>query len=192
MLRVKPIDQREDVVRGRVRAHLAPDGVADPGHQVHMRAIEMTGTFTDPEHVRGEVVDRAARLLCPGQRPLVLQQERLMAREQLDAVQAGRAFGTDAAGRHERQRPLDVGGHELVPAPSRGVSHERLVPLVHLRQIGESAGGEGADEVQRDRAGMVGIHESAGVGPAGRRRRGDTVDRVTAVGRQPRARLDVG
>ncbi len=192
VLGVEPIDQRQDVVRGRVRTHLAPDGIADPRHQVHMRTVEITGTLADPEHVCGHVVDRASRILRPGQGALVVQQQCLVAGEQLDAVQIGRAFEVDAAGGHERQRPFDVGRHDLVPTPGRRVPHERLVPLVHLRQVSEPTGGEGPDEVQRDRAGMVGVHQPAGVGPAGHRRRGDVVDRIAAVGRQPRARLDVG
>jgi hypothetical protein len=88
----------------------------------------------------------------------------------------------DAAGVHEPQRAVDLGGDRLVPLPRRRGAHELAVPVVHLVQVGHAAAGQGAHQVHR-RAGVgVRADHAARVGDAELRVAGQGVDHVSAVG----------
>ena len=116
-----------------------------------------------------------------GHRVLVLQDQRLVAGVEVDAVEL---VGVGADGLHEAQRPVDLGGHLLVLAADLGAEHEVGVPGVHLAQVGVAAGDEGAHEVQRRGRGVVDLHEPLRVGHPGLRGELEAVDGVAAVGRQ--------
>ena len=153
-----------------------------------MGAIEVAGPLADPDHVRAQVV-RATLLVRAGQRPLVLQQQRLVTAPQLDTVRLRVGLQVQPAGPHERQRPLDVGRQHLVAVTGRAVLHEGGVPLVHGREVGAAVGGHRAHEVHR--RGAVGVRPDH----PRRVRRAlpvQVVDRVAPVGRQAGRGLQVG
>ena len=169
---------------------LTPIGLPIDADHREVRAVELPGPLPHPHHVGGRVVVEAGGVLGAGERPLVLEQQRLVAGVELDHVAGGPEVDPD--GPHERQRPLDVPGDQLVPLPRRRPPDEVLVPGVHLVQVGEAAVGEAAQQVQRGGAVLVRPHEPARVRDAGGRRRLEAVDRIAAVGREAGRGLDVG
>ena len=101
-----------------------------------MRAVELPGALADPQQMRRDVVRQPGAAVDAGQRPLVLQEQRLVARVELDAVELLRV---DAAGVHERERAVDLAGELLVALPGRALRDEVLVPGVRLVQVGVAA-----------------------------------------------------
>ena len=101
-----------------------------------MRAVELPGALTDPDHVRGDVVGQPGARVDAGQRALVVEQQRLVAGVELDPVELLRV---GPAGVHERQRAVDLAGQPLVALPGRDSAHEVLVPGVDLAQVGVAA-----------------------------------------------------
>ena len=69
--------------------------------ELDMRAVQVPGSLTDPDQMRGDVVGQPGAAVDAGQRPLVLQQQRLVARVELDPVQllrvAPHAFMNESA-----------------------------------------------------------------------------------------------
>src|SRR5690606_6663424 len=59
VVRVERVDQANQLVRIHARADLDPDGVLDAAHELDVRAIQLTGAVTDPQHVRRAVVPAA-------------------------------------------------------------------------------------------------------------------------------------
>ena len=118
-----------------------------------------------------------------GQRPLVVQQQRLVRGVELDRAHR---VEVGAAGGHEPHRLVDVLGDPVVAGVGR-VGDEAAVPVVHVAQVGEPALGERAHEVQRRRAGVVGPDQALRVGRARLGGEGEVVDHVAAVGRQGHA-----
>ena len=102
--------------------------------------------------------------------------------------------GVGADRLHERQRPLDLAGHQLVALADRRLADEVGVPGVHLAQVGVAAGDEGADQVERGGRGVVDVDEPLRVGHPRLGGEVEAVDRVAAVGRQrdALAGLEVG
>src|SRR6266511_1131381 len=86
-LRVQPVDQRADVVRCRRRPDLHADRVAQRGEQLDVRAVQLPGALADPEQVPGRPVRRLGAGVDPGQRVLVLQDQRLVAGVEVDGVE---------------------------------------------------------------------------------------------------------
>ena len=169
--------QLEQLVGLGVGRHLDADGVLDARHEVDVGAVEVAGPLPDPDEVRRRVVGQTGARVDPGHRPLVVEHQRLVRREELDRahrVEVGPARG------HELHRHVDVVG-QLVVLLVRGVGDEALVPVVHVAQVGEAAHGEGADEVQRRRGRVVGPDQPVRVGGAGRRLEGEVVDHVAPV-----------
>ena len=74
------------VRRGR-RAELDADRVADAAEELDVRAVEIPGALADPEQVRRGVVGQPGAAVDPGQRALVVEQQRLVAGVELDPVQ---------------------------------------------------------------------------------------------------------
>ena len=181
---VEPLDQRRGVLRAGGRAELEPDRVGQLGDQVDVRAVELAGPVADPHHVGRQVVRAPADVVDPGQRALVLEQQRLVAGEQVDAVRGVLGVEVDTAGTHERERPVDLGRQRLVPAPGRAALDEVGVPRVRLAQVGQSAARVAADQVQRQRRRVVGAEHAVRIGLAAGHRAGQVVDRVAAVRRQ--------
>ena len=119
-----------------------------------MRAGELVRAVPDPQQVRRAVVPVAAEAVAAGERFLVLEQQRLVRRVEVDLVQLHLGFEVDAARRHEPQRPLDPVGELLVAARLARAGDELEIPLVHPVQVGEAALRERAQQVQR-RRGLV-------------------------------------
>ena len=137
----------------------------------------------DPDHVGRQVVVVAV-LVAAGERGLVLEQERLVAGVELDAVRRPELVEVDADGRHEGDGAVDLAGDLLVALAGRRALDEVLVPQVYGTQVGVAAGRERAHQVERRGRGVVGAQQSTGVGGAGLEGAGQVVDRVAAVGRQ--------
>ncbi len=103
-----------------------------------------------------------------------------MAGVEVDLVQRLFRLEVDAARRHEPQGPVDLARDRLVATSLLARGHELLVPQVHLAEVGETALGEGAHEVQRGRRLVVGGHHPSRVGDPGRGVGGVVVDDVAA------------
>jgi hypothetical protein len=72
--------QLEHLVGGGRGADLAADRVADAAEELDVRAVELAGALADPEHVRRAVVPVAGERVLPGERLLVAEHQRLVAR----------------------------------------------------------------------------------------------------------------
>ncbi len=149
-----------------------------------MRAVEFAGAFADPQHVRRAVEPSAGQRVLAGQRLLVAEDQCLVRGEHVDLGEVRVRFGVDAAGAHEGERPLDLGGDGLVALPFGAGCHELLGPGVDSRQIGETALGERSQQVQRRRRLVVGLHEALGVGDPRCFRGIEVVDDVATERRQ--------
>ena len=127
--RVQAGDQVEHVVRGRRRADLDADRVADPRREVDVRTVQLSGPLPHPDEVPGHVI----RLLRPGvdagQRLLVVQDEHLVTGVQVDPLERLRVHARRV---HERHRPVDLAGHPLVALTGTRLADEVLVPGMHL------------------------------------------------------------
>lgn len=188
-VRVEALDVLQRVLGGRRRAELDADRVADLGGELDVRAVQLAGALADPHHVRGDVVEPAGAGVDPGQGRLVVQQERLVRGVELDGLELLRVR---AAGPHEVQRAVDLARELLVALAGRGRLHEVLVPGVHLAQVRVTAGGEGADQVERGRGRVVHPLQALGVRDAGLLVEGEAVDRVASVRRQRHAVTGLG
>ena len=178
---VEPRGVGERVVGRRRRAELDADRVLDLRQQLDVGAVELAGALTDPDEVRGHVVGLVGARVDAGQRLLVLQQQRLVAGVEVDAVEL---VGVGADRLHEGQRALDLVGHRLVALPERRRLHEVGVPGVDLAEVGVATGDERADQVERGGRGVVDVHEPLRVRDARLGREVVAVDRVAAVGRE--------
>ena len=178
---VEPRGERDGVVGGGRRAELDADRVAHVAEQLDVGAVELAGALADPDEVRRQVVGRAAAGVDAGHRVLVLEDQRLVAGVEVDAVEL---VGVGADGLHERHRPVDLVGQRVVALPGHGVGDEVGVPGVDLAQVGVAAGDERADHAQRGRGGAVHLEQAARVGHPRVGGEVVAVDGVAAVGRQ--------
>ncbi len=119
-----------------------------------------------------------------GQRLLIGQMQRLMAGEELGLADLGRGFRRHAAGGHEIQRLAEPVGQLGIALAERAVGDEIEIPAMHAVQIGEAALGEGAQQVERRRRLVIGLHQALGIGHARGGRELDAVDVVAAIARQ--------
>ena len=94
--------------------------------------------------------------------------QRLVAGVDVDLVELEGALEVDAAGPHEPQGPLDLGGQLLVALALTAGGHELLHPRVDAGQVGEAALAEGPQQVQRGRRLVVRLHHALGLGHPGR------------------------
>ena len=141
---VQPRAQLDGLLGGRRGPELHAERVVDAGEELDVRAVQLARTVADPEHVGGAVVPVARERVAPRERLLVVEQQALVARPDVDLVQLRRRREVDAACGHEGQRALDLGGHQLVALALRRALDEVLVPCVHLLEIGEATLGEPA------------------------------------------------
>ena len=171
-----------------VGPELDADRVLHAGGELDVGPVQLAGPLPHPHEVRGGGVGQAGAGVDPGEGALVVEQQRLVAGEELDPAQR---LEVRAARLHEPHRLVDLAGHDLVPGVRR-VGREAAVPLVHLAQVGEAAGGEGADEVQR-RGGRV-VRPDQALRVVRARLLGELVgvDRVAAVRRQRDALAGLG
>ena len=129
-----------------------------------MRPVELAGAVTDPDHVGRAVVPIAGERVDAGQAFLVGQDQRFVAREEVDLVQSLLGPEVDAAGGHEAQGTVDLRGDVLVALALAGRGDELLVPQVHLREVGEAALGEGPQQVECRGRLLVRGHQAPGSG----------------------------
>ena len=132
-------------------AELDADRVGDPADEVDVRAVELPGALADPQEVAGQAVGLAVG--DPGQRPVVLQRQRLV--RAVEADRAQRLVVGHAAGADEVERPVDLAGDRLVALAGRGGPDEVLVPVVQAVQVGQAAGEVRPEHVHR--GGRVGV-----------------------------------
>ena len=178
--RVEALAQFDHVVGGGGDADLAADRVADAAEELDVRAVEFAGALADPQHVSGAVVPAAGERVLAGERFLVAEQERLVARVDVDLAEVVVVLDLDAAGAHELEGSVDLVGELLVAAAFGARLPELLGPGVHAGEVGEAALGEGAHEVERGCRLVVRLHEPLGVGHAGRLGGRGVVDDVPA------------
>jgi hypothetical protein len=126
---------------------LDAERVVHAREELDVRAVGLAGAFTDPEHVGGAVVPVAGEGIAAGEGLLVVEHEALVARPDVHLVQLLLGDHVDAAGGHEEQSALDLGGKALVAPSLDRRGDELLVPLVHAEEVGEAALREGAHEV---------------------------------------------
>ncbi len=174
----------EDLICRRRRSELDSERVVHPGEELHVRAAQLPRPLADPEHVRRAVVPVAGQGVPPRQRLLVVEHEPLVARPEVDAVEALRLREIDPTGADEVERALDLGGEHLIALALGRVRHELLIPGVHLGEVGEAAVRERADEVERGRRLVVGPEEPGRVRRPRRSRRCVVVDDVAEERRQ--------
>ncbi len=87
-----------------------------------------------------------------------------MAGEEVDFVQAAVGFGVDATGAHEPQGAIDLGGEAFVLLALWASGDELLRPGMDPAQIGKTTFDEGAQQVERRCALVVGLDEALGIG----------------------------
>jgi hypothetical protein len=116
-----------------------------------------------------------------------VQQQCIVTGEELGRPHVGRGSRINAAGPYEGERFADTVGQGGIAGALRRCRHEILVPLLHPRQIGESALGERAQQIQGHRGLVVGLEHPRGFRHPRRRGEGVAVDDVAAIGRQGHA-----
>ena len=136
----------------------------DAGEELDVRACRVSRALADPQQVGRAVVPVAGEAVAPAEGLLVGQDEALVARIQVHLVQLVLAVEVDAAGGHEAQGVVDAAGDLLVAAPLGGAGDELLVPQVDLREVGEPALGEGAQEIEPRGGLVVGLQHARRVG----------------------------
>ncbi len=150
---------------------LDPDRVVDAGHELEVGPVELARAVADPDHVGRAVVPIAGEGVHAGEAFLVGEDQRFVAREEVDLVQPLLGREVDAAGRHEAQGAVDLRGDALVALALAGRGDELLVPQVHLGEVGEAALGERPQEVERRRRLLVRGHQARRVRPCAPRPR---------------------
>ncbi len=93
-------------------------------------------------------------------------------------------LGIDAAGAHEVERLGETAGEILIALRLRAILDERQHPLMRIRQVGVTAAGEGAQQIECRRRLPIGLQLAARIGRARFRREIGAVDDVAAINRQ--------
>ncbi len=131
-LGVEDVAQCDKILRGGVRPDLGRDGVVDPRQEVQVRTVELTGPLPAPDEVRRCVVPAPGEGVLAGQGLLVAEDQGLVARVEVDLVQALFGLQVDAASRHETKGAVDLAGDRFVALTFAARGDELLVPHVHL------------------------------------------------------------
>ncbi len=110
--------------------HFKPDRIDDAAAVLDVRAVRLARAVADPQHVAagGDVVARAHRLVAPGQRLLVAQQQRLVAGVEAGGAQRQRVLGRHAEQAVDLHRALDLVGQLVVALLDRRALHELAIP----------------------------------------------------------------
>ena len=169
-----------------------PIGLFTPEKNSTCAPSSVARAVADPEHVRRAVVRLPGQRVGAGQRLLVLEQQTLVARPDVDLVQRALGREVDADRLHEAERALDLVRERLVALAGGRARDELAVPRVHVRQVGEAALRERAQQVQRRCRLVVALDQPLGVGHARLGRRLVGVDDVAAEGRELDAVDDLG
>ena len=144
LVRVERLAQGKHFVGGRRRADLATQRVVDAPQELDVGTVELSGAVADPEHVGRAVVPASGERVAAGEGLLIAEQERLVAREEVDLAELGQALGGDATGPHELHGPVDLRRQVLIALSCGAGGDELAVPLVDPREVRETALGEGA------------------------------------------------
>ena len=131
--------------------------------------------------MRAGVVPAAGQAVLPGQGLLVRQQQRLVAGVEAGLAELRRGFGTDPARFHEGERFADAVGKRLILRGPGRPAHEVQHPGMNLVQVGITALGKGAQQVQRCGRLVIGLHHALRIGLAAFRGEADVVDIVAAI-----------
>src|SRR5712671_7225608 len=181
---IEHVDQFKQFVRLQRRPAFQPDRVLDAAKVFDMGVVELPGAVADPDHVaRGRVPVPGSRVDA-GKSLLVAEQQRLMAGVEIGGAQLGMALEIEAAGAHEIQRIRDAVSQLLVAPRLLGILQEAEHPLVHTAEIGQAAGGERAQQIERRGRLPVRHQLTLRIGRARLFREPDIVDDVAAVARQ--------
>ena len=146
-----------------------------------MRAAAAPGSGRRPRRSARTGRTRRAVRAGPGQRPLVLQDQRLVRAVQLDPEQL--SSRTPQARMKSIARSISRASCSY-RAPAGEVRTNSLFQSCTRVQVGLAAGREGAQQVQRRRRGLVCPQQPARVGPPGLRRSRQVVDHVPPVRRE--------
>ena len=111
MIRIEAIGQLQRVIGGGRRAQLHSERVADVPQQLNVCTMQLPGALADPQEVAGGAVRLPGPGVDPGQRMLVLQDQRLVAGVE---VNGSEDVVVNPAGHHEGERPIDLVGEVLV------------------------------------------------------------------------------
>jgi hypothetical protein len=179
--RVESLHQRNGVVGGHLRAELHGDRITDLTAELDVRTIRIPGPLTDPQQMGGQVIRKAGAAVDPGQRPLVVEQERLVARVELHPMELLRV---SAAGLHERKRAIDLAGELLVALPGRALRHEVLIPGVRLVEVGVPAACERPAHVQSPSRAVVRLEQPRRIGSPRLGCELEVVHSIAAIGRE--------
>src|SRR3954454_18753407 len=151
IVRIEHVDKPQQFVWFERGAAFQPNRVFDAAEIFHMAVIELARAVADPDHVaRGRVpvpghrIDAREGLLIP-------EQQRLMAGVEIGRAQLAVAFEIETAGAHKIQRLRDAIGQLLVTPRLRRILEETEHPLVNAAEIGETASGERAQQIERRR-----------------------------------------
>ncbi len=178
------------VSRRHPGADLDRDRVADAAEVLDVRRAHR-GAHAQPREVGRQVVPAGAPRHLSGLRLLVGQHQRLVAGEEVDALELAHLHAGQRL--HEAQGLGDRLHHALVLDGVGRVLEEAQVPVLGVVEIGEAAVDQRADEVERQRRAVVAAHHAPGVGTAVLGRERQSVHQVAAIGRQRHvaARLEV-
>jgi hypothetical protein len=133
------------------RAAFEADRVLDAAEVLDMPVIELARTVADPDHMPRGRVPVARGGIDARERLLVAEQQRLVAGVEFRRAQFRVALEIEAAGAHEIQRIGNAVRQFLVTARLLRILDEAEHPLMHAAEIGEAAGRERAQQVQRRR-----------------------------------------
>ncbi len=96
--RVQPVDEAQQIVGLGRGPDLEADRIADAAHEFDMGAVELARAVADPEEMRRTAIGVAGRGVDAGQRLLIGQQQRLMARIEFRLPDLGGGLRRHAAG----------------------------------------------------------------------------------------------
>ena len=189
-IRIQTIDQRKHLVRRGRRTELDPNRVTNARQQLNVSALLIARPLPRPQEVGRCVVRFAGARIDPGHRRLVLEQQRLVRRIQVNVAQR---LEVDASGTHKLDRAVDVLRERLIARIGR-IRHEALIPAVYLTQVSITALRESANQVQRRGRVVIQRQKALRIGLARLGGELEGVHRIAAVARQRHAvaRLHVG
>ena len=144
-----------------------------------MRAVELAGAIADPEEMSRAVVPVVGDGVLPGERLLVVQEQRLVRRVEVDLVQLPFGVQVDTARRHEAHGAFDLTSKGFVSEAFGAGGHEVLVPRMDLGEVGVTAFRERAEQVECRGGLVVAAQEPLGVGSASCSLEREVVDDVT-------------
>ena len=143
VLGVQLLHQNLEVIRRGRRAAFEADGVHHTPAEFDMRAIRLTRTVADPDHVARTRDPFARGGIDAGQRLFVFQQKCFVRGVEIHGAQLMGGLGGHACGGHEIQRVLNAVGDVAVFLSLIPVGKPEG-PGMDVMHVGETTGREGA------------------------------------------------